>query len=138
MCFIRNTHISLNICFYKKKIWACEPNKVLFRGNIWLSEWVTTLQVMDTVSYKVEKSRMWSHLLGARAADVRPKHDLVWSLPMHVLLVKLAVKHFDVTASAVNLLLMFDRELDDQGFTLIAEGLEFAWECIETSVFRSF
>lgn len=53
-----------------------------------------------------------SHLLGTRPADVRPEHDLVGGFSVHIRLVKLAVEDLQVTASAVDVLLMFHGELD--------------------------
>lgn len=43
---------------------------------------------------------------------------------MHVALVKVGGEDLDVAASAVNLLLVLDSELDDQGFSLIAKRLK--------------
>ena len=54
-------------------------------------------------------------LLGAGAADVRAKHDVVRRVPVHVRLVELAVEELDVAATAVNVLLVLHRKLDHQG-----------------------
>lgn len=78
-----------------------------------------------------------SHLLGTRTADVRAEHDLVGWLSMHVLLVQLAVKHFQVTTSAVNVLFMLDWELHNKGLPSVAEWLELAGEGVEPRVFWS-
>ena len=49
-------------------------------------------------------------LLAAAGAE----HDIVGALAVHVHLVKLAVKKLDVAATAVNVLLMLQGELDHQ------------------------
>lgn len=43
---------------------------------------------------------------------------------MHVSLVEIGWEDFDVSTSAVDLLLVFDGKLDHQRFVLIAEGIE--------------
>lgn len=43
---------------------------------------------------------------------------------MHVSLVEIRWKDFYVSTATVDLLLVFDGELDHQGFALIAEGFE--------------
>ena len=43
---------------------------------------------------------------------------------MHVALVQVGGEDLDVATSAVDLLLVLDGELDDQGLPLVAEGIE--------------
>lgn len=43
---------------------------------------------------------------------------------MHVALVEVRGEDLDVAASAVNLLLVLDSELNDQGFSLVAKGVK--------------
>lgn len=75
-------------------------------------------------------------LLGSRTANVRTEHDFVRGVAVHLSWHKIAVEHLYVATAAVNVLLMLDGELDDQGLSLIAEGLEFARESVEASIFR--
>jgi len=63
------------------------------------------------------------NFFGAVAADVGPKHDEIWRLSMHALLVQITGKQFDVATSAVNLLLMFHSELYYERLSLTAERL---------------
>lgn len=43
---------------------------------------------------------------------------------MHVALIEVRGEDLDVAAPAVNLLLVLDSELNDQGFSLVAKGLK--------------
>lgn len=43
---------------------------------------------------------------------------------MHVALVEVRGEDLDVAASTVNLLLVLDSELNDQGISLVAKGLK--------------
>jgi hypothetical protein len=98
---------------------------VVFAANFLVDEVVFALVAEDDV-----------HLLGSRTANVGAKHDFVRGLTVHLCGLQLAVKNLGVTTAAVNVLLVLDGELDDQGLVFGAERLEFARECIETSVFR--
>lgn len=60
-------------------------------------------------------------LLGAGAADVRAEHDVVGRVAVHVGLVELAVEELNVAATAVDVLLVLDRELDHEG--LVPENI---------------
>lgn len=75
-------------------------------------------------------------LLGSGTANVGAEHDFVGGVAVHLRWHEIAVKHLHVSTAAVNVLLVLDGELDDQGLTLIAEGLEFARESVEASIFR--
>ena len=55
---------------------------------------------------------------------------------MHVTLRKTAVEEFDITTTTVNVLFMFDCELNDKGFVLVAELGELCGEAIEPSILR--
>lgn len=55
---------------------------------------------------------------------------------MHVFLVKFAVKHLQVTASAVDILLMLDCELHDEVLAFVGEGLELARKRVESRILR--
>jgi hypothetical protein len=41
------------------------------------------------------------------------KHDKVWRVSMHIILLQTAVKQLDITTSTVNVLFMLDGELKD-------------------------
>ena len=43
---------------------------------------------------------------------------------MHILSIKGAIKKLGISATAVNVLLVLDGELEDQGLVLVREGLE--------------
>ena len=53
---------------------------------------------------------------------------------MHVLLLKLCAEELDVAAAAVDLLLVFDGELDDQILPLAAELVKLCREAVEFGV----
>lgn len=53
---------------------------------------------------------------------------------MHVALVEVGGEDLDVTASAVDLLLVLDGELDDQGLSLVAEGLKAGRQGVKAGV----
>ena len=53
------------------------------------------------------------HFLRARSTDVRSKHDQVWRLAVHVLLVEVFAKQFHIAATTVNVLFMLHGELYD-------------------------
>lgn len=75
-------------------------------------------------------------LLGSRTANVGAEHNFVGGVAVHLCWLEFAVKDLNVATTAVDVLLMLDGELDDQGLSLIAEGLELARESVEASVFR--
>ena len=54
-------------------------------------------------------------LLGAGSTDVGAEHDVVRGFTVHVLLVQGAVEHLDVTAAAVDVLLVLHGELHNHG-----------------------
>ena len=56
---------------------------------------------------------------------------------MHVLLVQGAVEHLQVSSTTVNVLFVFDCELDDQRLVFVWEGLELARQTIEASILRT-
>lgn len=51
------------------------------------------------------------HLLGARTTYVRSEHNPVGRLAVHVFGFQGAVEYFNVSPAAVDVLLVFDREL---------------------------
>lgn len=53
---------------------------------------------------------------------------------MHFGLLQVCWEHLHVATTAVNLLLMLDCELNDQGLALVAEGLKTSRGGIETSI----
>lgn len=53
---------------------------------------------------------------------------------MHVFLVQLTGEQFDVATPAVNALLVFDSELDDQGLVLVAEGVKAGGGRVESGI----
>lgn len=64
------------------------------------------------------------------------EHKEVGCVAVHILLVQTAVEHLDVATSAVDVLFMFNGELDYQRLVFIAEWLEFAGNCIKPRIFR--
>lgn len=62
------------------------------------------------------------------------KHDVILWVPVHGGLVKVRREDLDIAASAVNLLLMLDGKLDDQGLSLIAEGIKAGRESVKADV----
>lgn len=56
---------------------------------------------------------------------IRPtKHDLIRALAVHILLVEWAIEYFDISTPAVDVLFVFNSELDNKGLVFIAEGSE--------------
>merc|ERR1719234_1258406 len=74
------------------------------------------------------------HLLGARSANIRSKHDVVWRFSMHVSLVELAVEKLDVATTAVDVLLVLYGELDHQRFVHIGDWGEGSAHAVEPCV----
>ena len=66
------------------------------------------------------------------------KHYEVGRLSMHVLLVKGAVKHLEVAATAIDVLFVLYAKLDDQGFPFVAEGLKLGRQAVESCILRKF
>ena len=64
-------------------------------------------------------------LLGAGTANVGAKHDVVWGVSMHIGLVQGAVKHLDVAAAAVNVLLVLHSELHNHWLVPVTNPLLF-------------
>jgi len=92
------------------------------------------LLVNEVVLALVAEDHM--NLLGARTANVGAKHNFIGGVAVHLCWLKFAVKDLGVATTTVNVLLVLDRELDDQGLALVAEGLELAGEGVEASIFR--
>ena len=65
------------------------------------------------------------NLLGARTADIWAEHDVVRTLAVHVLLVHRGGKNLDVSTATVDVLFVFDLELDNEIFALVAEFVKF-------------
>lgn len=55
---------------------------------------------------------------------------------MHFLWFQITVKQLNISTSAINILFMFDRVLDDEVFAFITEWREFLGQGIEPSVLR--
>merc|ERR1719420_222600 len=85
---------------------------VVLAAHLLLGQQVLALVVEDDV-----------HLLGAGAADVWAEHHVVGAVAVHVSLVEGAVEELDVSAAAVDVLLVLDGELHDERFLLVREGL---------------
>lgn len=64
------------------------------------------------------------------------EHNLVRALAMHVLLFERAIEYLDVSTTAVNVLLMLDGELNNEGIILIAKWSELFTESIKPRVLR--
>ena len=83
---------------------------VILAADILLDQVVLSIVVKDDMN-----------LLGARAADVGTEHDRVRRLAMHVLLVQRTWEYLDIATSAVNVLLMLHRQLDNQCLVLVTD-----------------
>merc|ERR1719206_1243817 len=73
-------------------------------------------------------------LLGSWSTDVRSEHDIVRGVSVHVSLIKLTVEQLDVSTTTVNVLLVLNSELDDEGFVHIREGLELGREGVKLGI----
>ena len=78
---------------------------IILASDVLLDEMVLIFVVEDDVDF-----------LGARAADVWAEHDVVRRVSMHVGLIQGTVKKLDVTSTTVNVLLVLNGELNDDGF----------------------
>ena len=78
---------------------------IILASDVLLDEMVLIFGVEDDVDF-----------LGARAADVWAEHDVVRRVSMHVGLIQGTVKKLDVTSTTVNVLLVLNGELNDDGF----------------------
>jgi hypothetical protein len=61
------------------------------------------------------------NFFGARATNVGTEHDVVRGVTVHTGLVQIRCEHFDISTTAINVLLVFYLELDNEVFSLIAE-----------------
>jgi hypothetical protein len=77
---------------------------------------------------------METHLLGSWSTDIWAEHDFVWRFAVHVLLVQFAVENLEVATSAVNVLFVLHRELDDKRLVFVGEGSEFVGESVEAGI----
>ena len=57
---------------------------------------------------------------------------------MKILLVEVAIKKFDVAASTVDVLFVFDGKLNNDIFPFVGERREFSANSVESGVLRSF
>ena len=64
------------------------------------------------------------NLLGSRSTKVRSKHHIIGRISVHVGLFEVAVKELDISTSTVNVLFVFNCELDHQGLVNIGERAE--------------
>ena len=76
------------------------------------------------------------NLLSSRSTDIRPKHNIVGRLSMHVLLVHTTIEELDISTSAVDVLLVLHRELDDQRLVLVGDRGVLGRDGIELGVLR--
>lgn len=74
------------------------------------------------------------YFLGSRSTDIWSKHDQVFTVTVHIGLVQFVTEYLDVTTTAVDILFVFNGELDDKVFTVIAEFIEFGRNSVETSI----
>jgi len=63
------------------------------------------------------------NFLCAVATDVWPKHNMIWCVSMHTLLVNVAGEQLNIATTTVNFLLMLHTELHNQCLSFIAEWL---------------
>ena len=78
---------------------------VILASDVFLDQVVLALMLEDNMD-----------LLGSWSTDVRSEHDIVRGVSVHVSLVKLTVEQLDVSTTTVNVLLVLNSELDDEGF----------------------
>ena len=97
-----------------------------FAPDVLLDKQVLALVVEDNMD-----------LLGAGTTDVWPKHDIVWGLAMHVLLVQCGGEDLGIATSAVNVLLMLHCELDNKGLVLVTELVKLGRDTVETGILGS-
>ncbi len=76
------------------------------------------------------------NLLSSRSTDIRTKHNIVRRLSMHVLLVHTTIKELDISTSAVNVLLVLHRELDDQRLVLVGDRGVLGRDGVELGILR--
>ena len=75
-------------------------------------------------------------LLGTRSTDIGTKHNIVRRISMHVLLVHATIKQLDISTSAVDVLLVLHRELDDQRLVLVGDRGVLGRNGVELSILR--
>ncbi len=62
------------------------------------------------------------------------EHDVIGRVSVHIFGIEGAVEELGVAATAVNVLLVLDGELHDQGLVLVGEGLELGGGGVELGV----
>merc|ERR1719367_647872 len=74
------------------------------------------------------------NLLSAWAANVRSKHDVVWRLSVHVLLIEGGGEDFHVSTATVDVLLVLYGELNDCLLALVGELVELGGHGVELGI----
>lgn len=95
--------------------------------NLLVDEVVLSLVVKDGVNF-----------LSARSADVRPEHDKIRSIPVHVSRLKVAVEEFDIPSPTVNVLLVLHTELQHERLLLVRELGECRRQRVKVGVLSCF
>lgn len=84
------------------------------------------------------KGSVYTHCPTGRGPHWLPspltKHDVVFRVSVHVLLVQTTRKQLHVTAPTVDILLMLHRELDHQCLALVAEGFESSGQRVKSGI----
>jgi hypothetical protein len=70
-------------------------------------------------------------------ANIRAKHNVVFGVTVEGSLVQTSRQNFHIPATTVNVLLVFDGELEDKILTLVAEFRESSAHLVKASVFQS-
>lgn len=96
---------------------------IILATDVFVDEMILFLVVEDDVDF-----------LGAGSADVRAEHEPVRWLAVHLLGFQRAVEDFHVAAAAVDVLLVFDGELDNEVFALGGERLKLSAEGVEARI----
>ena len=65
------------------------------------------------------------------------EHDQVGRVSVHISGIERAVEQLSVSTTAVNVLLVFDCELEDQGLVLVGEGLELGGRGVELGILKN-
>lgn len=71
-----------------------------------------------------------------RDMSIFTEHDLIRCFAVHFRGFQFAVEQFDISTTAIDVLFMFDRVLDDEVFAFIAERSELFGQCVEPGVLR--
>lgn len=120
--FVIDQHLVCVVWLDDQCVEMCEY--IIFAADLLVDQMILALVAEDDMNF-----------LSAWSAYIGSEHKKIGALAMHVLLVQRTIEDFQVTATTIDVLFMFHRELDNQRFVFVAEWFEFVRQSVETCIF---